>query len=433
MIANFLTQPIFGDPEIAEIFSSSEIARNLLIVEVALAKAQSEIGIVPVESAEAISEAGATLTIPENVLIDGVTTSGVPVPALVKALREAVGAPHDDWVHWGATSQDIIDNAMSLCYLKALNILEQRLSDLLDTLQNQSQKHSQTLMAARTRGQLATPTTFGLRVAQWAQPLIGCEGDIADIKSKALRVQFGGASGNQSAVAPHGPAIAKQLAKELGLTPHPPWHTDRSGIKSLSSWLAKIVTALGKMAGDMSILSRGEIAEASAGRGGGSSTMPHKSNPVTSEAITSLARVATAYEFGLATSSIHLEERDGANWSVEWRLLPELIITCGSALNQSGTLLANLTANVGQMRARLDATPEMMAESAVCALSKSHGGQKAQKIVTQALSRPSPLAEALREIAPDLDWPQIFDPTSVFKASESVASEIFQMRRAHSS
>jgi 3-carboxy-cis,cis-muconate cycloisomerase len=429
---NFLTQPIFGDPEIAEIFSSGEIARNLLNVEGALAKAQAGLGIVPDDTAVAIAEACAALSISESVLTDGATASGVPVPVLVKALREAVGAPHDDWVHWGATSQDIIDSAMSLCYSKALDILGQRLSSLLDSLQFQSQKYSTTLMAARTRSQLATPTTFGLRIAQWAQPLIGCEAEMPEVRSKALRVQFGGASGNQSAVAPHGPMIAMRLAEELGLTPCSPWHTDRSGIRTLSSWLAKIVSALGKIAGDISILSRSEIAEASAGRGGSSSAMPHKSNPVTSEAILSLARVATAYEFGLATSAIHLEERDGANWSVEWRLLPELIITCGSALNQSEILLENLTANVDHMHARLDATPEMMAESAVQALSKSIGRQKAQKIVAQALSSPSSFIDGLLESATDLDWLQINEPSSLIEASKSVVSGIFQMRQTHS-
>lgn len=428
MVKNFLTEPVFCDTEIEALFDSVTLARAMLRVEGALARAQADMGMFPLETAQAITQTAETLTIAPEVLAAGVTNNGVPVPTLVKDLRAAVGGPHADWVHWGATSQDIVDNALSLCYRAALKVLGARLRDLLETLERQSTAHSKTIMAARTRNQLATPTTFGLRIAQWAQPLIACEADLEQVRARALRVQFGGASGNQTAVAPHGPDISGRLAEELQLAPGVPWHTDRSGLQGLAAWLVAVTTALGKIATDVVILSRSEIAEAFGGTEGGSSTMPHKSNPVTAEAMLSLARFAIACKLGLASAGIHTEERDGANWTVEWKLLPELLVTCGSALSLCLTLTKNLSANRETMVHRIENAPEMMAETAMFALSKRLGRQRAGKIVAEAILQSEPLSVALRKLEPSIDWAEVFDFGKVIASSRRLQRDIFSHR-----
>lgn len=429
MVKNFLSEPVFGDPAIAALFESPALSRAMLEVEAALAEVQAGLGIIPSEAATAIAKTARALQINPAQLAEGVARSGVPVPALVKALRAELDQPHGDQVHWGATSQDIVDTALALRYRAALEILETRLGAVIDTLAEQSTSHAHTIMAARTRGQLATPTTLGLRIAQWAQPLIDCERDLGRVRERALRVQFGGASGNQAATAPDGPAIADGLARALGLSASPPWHTDRSGLRALAVWCSTLTSALGKIAQDMAILSRGEIAEAFGGTGGGSSTMPHKSNPVTAEAILSLAKLATVYDAGLAAASIHAEERDGAHWTVEWQLLPDLMVVCGKALAKSLVLVETLTADPEGMARRIAAAPEMMAEAAVFALSREFGRQKATALVTDAISRPEPLPEALAVLDPGPDWAMILDPAWAAEPSRVVAEQIFARRQ----
>lgn len=429
MVRNFLTEPVFGDPEIEALFGNTALSKAMLEVEAALARAQAGLDIIPTAAADAISASARQLVIPTEVLSEGVSNTGIPVPALVKALRADVGYPHADWVHWGATSQDIIDNGLSLCYRNALVQLQTRLGDLIDTLAQHSKSYSSTLMAARTRGQLATPTTFGLRVAQWAQPLISCELDLKRVSEQALRVQFGGASGNQTAIAPNGPAIADSLARELNLAPGLPWHTDRSGLNRLSAWLVSVTTALGKIAHDMAILSRSEVAEAFGGTGGGSSTMPHKSNPVTVEAILSLSQLALTYGGGLAATGIHGEERDGPNWTLEWLYLPDLFVMCGRALSHGLVLTRNLKVNAETMQRRIEDSPEVMAEAAVFALSHHVGRQQASMIVAQALSQPEPLPSALAKLEPTLDWQSALDPANVVEPSKQIAEDIFVQRQ----
>lgn len=430
MVRNFLTEPVFGDPELETLFSSPALARAHADVEAALARAQAGLGIIPDEAATAITLAAERLEFPPGALAQGVADTGIPVPALVKLMRAEVGEPHADWVHWGATSQDIIDNAMTLCSRAALRILSDRLSQLIGALSDQSAKHADTVMAARTRGQLATPTTFGLRIAQWAQPLIGSESEIEAVSKHAFRVQFGGASGNQSAIAPHGPDVAERLAAQLDLPPSPPWHTDRTGFRALSNWLVDVTIALGKIATDLILLSRGEVAEAFGGLGGGSSTMPHKSNPVTAEAVVALSRMAVIYGSGLTETGIHSEERDGPHWTLEWKLLPDLFICCGRALSQSQVLIQTLSVNKTTMSQRIESAPEIMAEAAVFALAERLGRQKATQVVAQALSQPDPLPMALGAVAPDVDWAQVLDPNKVIEASQRVADSVFARRRS---
>lgn len=429
MIGTYLTEPIFGDAEIKQAFSDSAMTRAMLQVEAQLARTQSNLGIVPGEHAETIRRLAEDLAITPEVLAEGVGAAGVPVPALVSALRTAVGQPAADFVHYGATSQDIVDTATVLCIRDALAVLADRINQLLDTLARQSQTHRATLMLARTRGQLATPTTAGLRIAQWASPLIELEAEMLALKPKVLKVQFGGASGNCTAVGADAAATSKGLADALGLADAPPWHTDRSALHALASWLMRAVSACGKIGADTAISARGEVSEMQAGVGGGSSTMPHKSNPVTAEALQSIALAANASFGGFTASAAHLEERDGVNWAAEWLFLPQLFILTGAAVSTAGILASTLKVNETAMLARITKTPGVMSEAAVFALAHELGRTKAGQEVKAAMADGGDLGQALTARGySHIDWDAALDPASVITNSAAIADRIWARR-----
>ncbi|MDJ0640240.1 MAG: lyase family protein [Paracoccaceae bacterium] len=425
-----MTRPIFGDPTIEACFSDKSIAVAMLRFEAALAHVQSELGLVPADCAERIEAVCDTLQIDSAVLARGVATAGVPVPALVEALRDALDGEAADWVHFGATSQDVVDTGLSLCFRDALDEIGRRLSHLIDALSRHAEDHRDTLMLARTRGQLATPITLELRMAQWARPLIACENAGAGMQEQALQVQFGGASGSQSAVAGHGPAIAEGLADHLALSNATPWHTDRAGLRHLGAWLADVTQALAKIGADVALSSRGEIAELTAGAAGGSSTMPHKSNPVTSEALQAVGLKAQGVLAGLNASAVHAEERDGVTWPLEWALLPELFTLTGAALHHGEVLISDMAVNADTMRARIDTTPEVMAEAAVFALAPTIGRRAAVEAVKNAIAADSSLKEALTAAGhTTVDWDRVLDPATAIQPAADVARQIFAERK----
>lgn len=427
--SGLLTDPIFGDPTIRAHFDDQAIMQAMVRVEAALACVQAELGVLPEAAARAISALPGRAEIQSTELVAGVANNGVPVPALVEALRAQLAPEAADWLHYGVTSQDVVDTALCLCYGAAVHDLEASLGAVIDALERQSRAHSETLMLARTRGQLATPITFGLRVAQWAQPLIALESELGPLRQTALRVQLGGASGSRNVFGDVGPQVAKRLAKALNLSDSAPWHSDRSGIGRMASWLARLITATAKIGTDVALLARGEIAELRPAAGGSSSTMPHKSNPVKAEALQSLAPIAVACEAGLTASSTHAEERDGAPWSVEWTLMPTIFEAAGAALAHAETLVGGLQVNTAAMRARIDSTPEVKAEAAVFALAPGRGRIEASRIVADILASGRPLVEALSEHA-DIDWGKVLADEAYTRPAAETATQIFASRNA---
>lgn len=425
---NALADPIFGHPPTRTHFSDMAWVKAMLKVETALAQAQSSLGVVPDFAVDEI----AGLHAPENVsvlLAEGVAESGIPIPALVNSWRQDLSSGAANWLHYGATSQDIVDTAFVLCAGAALNDHAAKLTDVIDTLQAMSGRQEDTVMLARTRGQLATPVTFGLRVAQWAQPLIRLEAQLNDLRAEALRVQLGGASGSRSVHGETAPDVARQMAAILGLSDGPPWHTDRSGVRRLSDWLGRLIAATGKIGRDVSILTRGEVAELRLSDAGGSSTMPHKSNPVIAEALQSLLPVAVGCEAGLTAATVHAEERDGANWSVEWALMPQLFELAGAALSHADRLFGSLIVDAEAMRARAEADPSVLAEATVFALAPKIGHVEASRIVSTALASGAPLRTALKAQS-DIDWPQVLSDEGFTRPASRVAEQIFALRKA---
>ena len=421
-----LVKAQFGHAPTRECFSDVAVVSAMVRVEAALATVEAELGLIPAEAAAAISRLSAS-DLDVEAIAKGVRSAGVPVPALVADMRQRLPRDAADVLHWGATSQDIVDTALCLCFCEALTLIEGDLDRLIDVLQSESENARDVPMLARTRGQFATPITAGLRIAQWARPLIALEAELASMRRAALRVQFGGASGSRSVVHPNGHKISAGLASALGLTDGPPWHTDRSGFRRLANWLVRVVEATGKIGCDLAISSRGEIGEMRGGGGGGSSTMPHKSNPVTAEALQSLVVLARSHEAGLASATVHTEERDGAMWPVEWTLFPSLFEVAGAALDHAIQLVGSLEIDTGAMSRRIDDNPDVLAEAAAFALAPMLGLVAAKKVVANALKAPEPFLEALATRS-EFDWSDWDPHRQAVQAAREVAEEIFAGR-----
>jgi len=421
---------LFSDDELLPLLDDAGDVAQMVRFEQALAVVQGRLGIIPADAANTIDRHLQDAAVEPESLAEGTRSAGVPVPALVATLRRITGEDAGKWLHWGATSQDVIDTAQMLQAKACLDILEARLDRLIDTLETRSNQNAEQLLAGRTRSQVSTPVTLGYRIAQWAQPLIDAKNDLAALRTSALRVQFGGASGVNSAIAPDGTLVARALAAELGLEDGPSWHVNRTPLLQLAAWLQRVSTALAKMAGDLIVMGRTDIAEVSSGTGGGSSTMPQKSNPVQAETILVLNQIANLSQSGLAAASDPLEERDGTKWPLEWMMLPQAFMAAGSALRHAQALSDSLHPNAAHLDATVAANPELMAETASFVLAKAGLPRaEAKDLVARAASDSAPFAEALNKLSPlKIDWQTALDPRLVIEPCREMSRRIFARR-----
>lgn len=430
-----LTAPLFGDAEAGALLSDDAFIRHMITVEAALVRACAKVGLVEQDAACCAHDHLANAQVAPETLGKGMASAGVPVPALVAALRADMGA-EGSALHWGATSQDIVDCAHVLQWRDLLHLLENRLSQLLDMVHQASDDHAATLMAGRTRSQIATPITLGLRLATWAQPLIALEAEIPSLRAQLLRVQFGGASGAASAVGDAASALTDALAQELLLQPAPAWHVDRTGPQRLGAWLVRLSAALGKLARDLILAGRSEIAEMRAGSGGGSSTMPQKSNPVAAEALITLAHYCATLQPLLAQAAQPLEERDGAVWALEWLALPQMAVCASAGLRHATELFSSFVADAGRMAALLDTGHgSIMAETASFALARHMSRAQATAHVTRALRQARAQNQTLAQVLhldPELgqleDWAHCLNPLRVLPAAEAMRARILHQR-----
>ncbi len=431
-----LTAPLFGDARAAEILSDQAFVAHLVAVEAALARACASVGLIGADAAQRISDTLAQAQISAESLGAGMAGSGVPVPALVAELQQACGADGAA-VHWGATSQDIVDCAHVQQWRALLALLRTRLGAVLDGLCAASDAHADTLMAGRTRSQIATPITLGLRIATWAQPLIALEAELHGLQAQLLRVQFGGAAGAGSAVGDKAEALTDALARELGLSPGPCWHLDRSGPQMLGAWLVRLSAALAKLARDLIISGRSEIAELRAGAGGGSSTMPQKSNPVAAEALVTLAHYAASLQPLLAQAAMPLEERDGAAWALEWLALPQLGVCGAASLRHATALIADLQPDAARMEAQLNSGHgAIMAEAAGLALARHLPRSAAAAKVREALELARATDRTLAQVLADdiatgalENWGEYLAPQSARAAADGMRRRILATRK----
>ena len=345
-----------SDNEIATICSEKQLVHQMLQFEIALAQAQGDLGIIPKEAAEAIAESLKDAEIPPRYLAEGTLHNGIPTITLIALAKQHLPDFAKDYVHFGATSQDVMDTAQVLIIKNAIAVFEKRIHVLIQNLSILIKKHAQTPMIGRTRTQQAVPIPFGLKVANWAKPFIRHLERLEQMKPRLLVVQFGGAVGTLSSLnTPQGintgGAVGKKLANYLNLNYSNPWHTQRDNFAEWANWLAMVTGSLGKMAQDILIMSQTEINEIieNTEGGGKSSTMPHKNNPVLSEAIVVLARQNAQLAALQLQSMVHANERDGTAWALEWQNLPAMMTHCGTALNHALKISTHLKVNEKQM------------------------------------------------------------------------------------
>jgi 3-carboxy-cis,cis-muconate cycloisomerase len=407
---------LFGDAEIARLFADTAEIRAMLLVEGALAEVQGELGLIPEAAAKAIHRAALDVQIDPAALAAETGRNAVPVPALVAAFRAAMHAPeHAQYVHWGATSQDIMDTGLLLRLRKVLELLELRIGTALEALATQAETYAETPMAARTYGQAATPTSFGAVAAGWGRPLLGLREDLAALRPRLLVVSLGGAAGTLSVMGEKAPEVRARLAERLGLgDPGASWHADRDRIAALSAWLTRLAGAAGKMGEDLTLMAQSGLDEVDIGAGGGSSTMPQKANPVLPALLAALAREVAGLNTVMQGALLHRQGRDGAAWFTEWLTLPQMCLLAGRAVTVAGDLAATLRPRPERMAALLDdGTGVIFAEALTFALSGRMPRPKAQEAVKALCQEALATGAHLRTLAErdhPGDWGAVFDP-----------------------
>ena len=393
---------LFPTGETARLFSDTAEIRAMMLVEGSLAQVQAEHGVIPETAGKAIHRAALELQIDPAGLAEATGQNGVSTPALVAEFRKLMQAPeHAQYLHWGATSQDIQDTALMLRLRQAIGQAEDRLKATVQALARLAEDHAETPMAARTYGQHATPTSFGASVAQWGTPLLHLLQDASRIRDNLL-VSLSGAAGTGSALGDDPAAIRAGLAKALGLKdPKRSWHTDRAPVQAIAGWFAQAALVAGKMGEDLTLMTQSGLGEVRLGGTGASSTMPQKQNPVAPSVLVALAHHAQGLFGTLQGATLHRWQRDGAAWFTEWLTLPQLILTGAAAMSHAQALAETLSPDTHAMRRHLDATGGLiLAEALSFELAKSMPRPEAQALskdlCQQARTNGLPLEDIVR-------------------------------------
>ena len=430
--------PLFRDKEVAAIFTDDYFVQRMVEVEIALARAQGRLGIIPPQAAAQIERKLSAFTVDFAQIAAGVEKSGVPSIALVKQLEQKVGGDAAAFIHWGATTQDIMDTAVILQCRAALHIMEADLRALVLQLAQMADQHRGTLLAGRTHSQHALPITFGLKVAGWLAPFLRHHQRLSELKPRLLVVQLGGAVGTLAALDNQGTAVQQALAQELDLgVPLIPWHTQRDNIVELASWLSLLNSSLAKMAQDIILMAQSEVAElretADAARGG-SSTLPQKHNPIISEGIIAAARTNASLLAAMHQAAIQENERATHGWQMEWLNMPQMFALTAVSLKKAVFLSQNLVVNDARMRENIaQSNGLMLAEAATFALSEHMERKEAKSLVggacQVAYAENRHLVDVLQEMTTvSLDWQNLKNEASYLGATAVFIDQILQAK-----
>lgn len=418
---------LFPAGDMGRLFTDTAEVRAMMLVEGSLAKVQGTLGIIPEISAAAIHRASLELQIDPSGLGTATGQNGVSIPGLVAEFRKLMQAPeHAQYLHFGATSQDITDTALMLRVRQLLALQENGLKTLVRDLATLARDHATTPMVARTYGQSATLTSFGATVAVWGHMLADLMDALPALRDDVLWVSLSGAAGTGSVLGPNPDEVRQHLAAAVGLRdPKRSWHADRGPILRLAAWQTQLAAALGKIAQDVWIMTQSGMKTVALGAKGGSSTMPQKENPVQPSAIIALANMASGLNATLTQAAQHREARDGAAWFTEWMALPQLCLTAGSALTISGTMIEGLAPNTDAMAVQIAETHDMiMAEAVTFALAKTMPRPDAAALLKEAvqlaMSQGTGLLKVVQSRFPDLDMTQ-FEPQHQLGAAPNLA------------
>ena len=391
-----LTEQIYADAAIAELFSGPGTLRKMLQVEAALARAQAQCGVVPAAAAQVIHEVCqaedlTSVLDPAAIAADAVSAGNIAIP-FVRQLAAAVARRDGDaarFVHWGATSQDILDTALVLQLQEALARLDHALHATRAACAALARAHRDTIMVGRTWLQHALPTTFGAKAAGWLDALGRSAERLRRAQAQTAVLQFGGAAGTLASLGSAAPAVSHALARQLGLAlPAMPWHTQRDRLADMAGTLGVLTGTLGKMARDISLMAQteiGELAEPGAPGRGGSSTMPHKRNPVGCAAVLAAAIRVPPLVSTILAGMVQEHERALGGWQAEWDVLPQIVALTGGALRNMNEVLEGLEVYADRMEQNLNQTRGLiLAEAYALALAPAMGRLRAHELVEQA-------------------------------------------------
>ena len=321
---------LLGDDEMQAIWSADRQLQHMLTFEAAWTRALAAAGTIDALRAETLAPLIEAFEPDFEDLRAGTAKDGLPIPALVRQLKAALG---DLGVHTGSTSQDVIDTALVFAMRDTLDVGEARLNRLMSALDNLQGTYGQSPLMGRTRMQAATKITVGDRIAAWASPLPAHVERIDQMRNRVLTVPVGGASGDRAAFRAQNTTIVAALEETLALpVADKAWHTGRDGVVEFASNLSLITGSLGKIGQDLCLMAQQGIDEVKIAGGGGSSAMPHKQNPILAELLVTLARFNATQVSGMHHAMVHEQERSGAAWALEWMILPQMTMATGRAL-----------------------------------------------------------------------------------------------------
>lgn len=336
-----LLKDLLGDEEVDELFAAEAEVADYLAFEIALAEAEAAEGLIPMAAAKAVASAGLEPDL--AAMRAAAARDGVATVEFVRQLRAAVGSEHEAHVHFGATSQDLIDTSLVMRLASLAELFDQRLEALIAELEGLSARYGTHKLIGRTRMQDALPIPVGARVEAWSLPLARHRERLNELRPRLLVLQFGGAVGTLDKLGNKGRAVAARMAETLGLgLPVRSWHSQRDNIAEFAGWLSLVTGSLGKMGEDIALMAQNAVGEIEIEGGGGSSAMPHKQNPVKAEVLVALARYNAALLVAMHGALVHEQERSGAAWALEWLALPQMAVATGAALRNATTLAGSI-------------------------------------------------------------------------------------------
>jgi 3-carboxy-cis,cis-muconate cycloisomerase len=452
ILQSALFADMFGTAAMREVFGDAAFVRRCIEVEAALARAQARAGIVPQEAAAAISHAAESL-IGGRAVIDmarlkhETETVGYPILPLVRQIAAQAGAS-GRYVHWGATTQDIMDTAVVLQIRAGLRLIEADLDKCRAHLVALARRHRDTPMAGRTHLQHALPVTFGYKAAVWLSALDRHAERLTEVKKRVFVAQFGGAAGTLASLGSGESALAtcRELARELDLgEPAITWHVARDGIVETVQLLALLAGSLGKIAYDVMLMSAtefGEAAEPFAEGRGSSSTMPQKRNPISCELILAAAKALRQHAGLVLDAMVSDFERATGPWHVEWIAMPESFGYAAGALHQAEFMLGGLIVDAGRMVRNLGMTHGLIvAEAVMMGLAPHTGRNEAHDLVydacRKAIDSDRPLYDVLIDI-PEVAGPLgadtlrvLTDPANYLGAAPAMVDRVLAGRSKH--
>ena len=391
-----LIESLATTPTLAALFSDESVLQAMLEFETALARAESRTGVIPKDAADAITAAARPCNFDIPSLADAAFRAGTPAIPLVKMLTDQVRKADPDaarFVHWGATSQDVADSAMSLLLKRAEPILIEDLTRLEKALERLSESHKDAVMLGRTLLQPAPPVTFGLKAAGWLASVRRGRRRLRNAFRTAAVLQFGGASGTLASLGERGPVVAEALRAELGFgeSAAAPWHTQRDELATLICACGVLTGSLGKMARDISLLMQNEVGEAFEPGGdgrGGSSTMPNKRNPTACVLTLAAAHRVPGLVASFLSAMPQEHERGVGGWQAEWPIVAAVVQSTGVAIASMAEAAQGLSVDAKKMRLNIENTNEaIFAERAMMMLAAKLGRDAAHKILNAAVKK----------------------------------------------